>query len=103
MDHLKLTILIRPPIIALIHLGLSKYSGDNLIKLLYHKVMGSGGDTVTDRFYNAYYKKLLSPDLAMSSKPALFLNLTFKIMKNDPAPNRVLAFAKRLFQLCSYW
>lgn len=65
--------------------------------------MGSGGESVTDRFYNAYYRKLMSPDLANSSKPALFLNLTFKVMKNDPAPTRVLAFAKRLMQLCTYW
>jgi ribosome biogenesis protein MAK21 len=65
--------------------------------------MGSGGETVSDRFYNAFYKKLLNHDVSTSSKPALFLNLTFKVMKNDPAPNRVLAFAKRLLQLCSYW
>jgi ribosome biogenesis protein MAK21 len=65
--------------------------------------MGSGGESVSDRFYNAFYKKLLSPDLSTSSKPALFLNLTFKIMKNDPSPNRVLAFVKRLLQLCIYW
>jgi ribosome biogenesis protein MAK21 len=65
--------------------------------------MGSGGQSVTDRFYNAFYRKLMSPDLPTSSKPALFLNLTYKVMKNDPAPNRVIAFAKRLLQLCTYW
>lgn len=60
------------------------------------------GDSANDRFYSAIYRKLTSPDLAKSSKQALFLNLLFKTMKKDVSVPRVLAFIKRLLQMCHF-
>mmetsp|Transcript_3118 Transcript_3118/g.3515 ORF Transcript_3118/g.3515 Transcript_3118/m.3515 type:complete len:1005 (+) Transcript_3118:54-3068(+) len=56
-------------------------------------------DEMSGRFYRALYAKLLSPDLILSSKQTLFLNLLFRAMKADVEISRVRAFAKRLLQV----
>lgn len=58
-------------------------------------------DLLRSRFYVALYQTLLAPGLANSSKLMLFMNLLFKAMKNDPINHRVLAFTKRLLQICT--
>eukprot|EP01087_Luapelamoeba_hula_P007643 TRINITY_DN1867_c0_g1_i4.p1 TRINITY_DN1867_c0_g1~~TRINITY_DN1867_c0_g1_i4.p1 ORF type:complete len:1022 (+),score=259.51 TRINITY_DN1867_c0_g1_i4:28-3066(+) len=54
------------------------------------------------RFYRALYNVLLSPDLFMSSKQALFLNVLYKAMKTDRLFPRLVAFTKRILQVCLY-
>lgn len=54
---------------------------------------------MSDRFYRALYTSLYDPRLAGSSKQALYLNLVFKAMKQDPNPRRVMALIKRLVQV----
>eukprot|EP00808_Paulinella_micropora_P016518 g63502.t1 len=56
---------------------------------------------VPARFYRALYQKLWAQGLLVASKPALFLNLLYKVMKRDPSLPRAAAFAKRLLQLCT--
>eukprot|EP00743_Colponemidia_sp_Colp-15_P004908 GILK01005290.1.p1 GENE.GILK01005290.1~~GILK01005290.1.p1 ORF type:complete len:894 (-),score=206.64 GILK01005290.1:141-2822(-) len=62
----------------------------------------SARKSVSDRFYRALYEQILSPDLRVSSKQTMFLNLLYKAMKEDVSIERTKAFAKRLFQICFY-
>lgn len=58
----------------------------------------------SDRYYRTLYESLLDPRLANSSKQGIYLNLLFKSLKNDIANiPRVLAFVKRMLQICSHW
>lgn len=73
--------------------------------ILLHRIAATedGAECDNGRFFTAFYKKLLDPDLAVSnSKQAMFLNLTFKSMKGDPEVPRVLAFIRRLLQVASH-
>ncbi|XP_064621873.1 CCAAT/enhancer-binding protein zeta-like [Lineus longissimus] len=69
--------------------------------MLLYQVMGTN-ENLSDRYYMALYKKLLDPDLRHCSKQAMFLNLLFKSLTKDDAEKRVMAFLKRLLQICSY-
>jgi len=74
------------------------------LMLLYQvlsRALASGKEGINSaRFYRALYDKLFTPDLlATTSKHALFLNLMYKALKNDPNEERVAAFIKRLVQL----
>ncbi|CAI5450347.1 unnamed protein product [Caenorhabditis angaria] len=65
------------------------------LKLLFqfHKM----NDYVSDRYYNALYRKLLDP-----CPPAAYsqlLKLLFDTMKDDPSAQRVRAYVKRLLQV----
>ena len=54
---------------------------------------------LTSRFFRALYASLLSERHLLTAKHfAIFLNLLFKSMSQDPDPHRVLAFIKRLIQ-----
>ncbi|XP_057314957.1 CCAAT/enhancer-binding protein zeta-like isoform X2 [Hydractinia symbiolongicarpus] len=68
--------------------------------MLIYQVMESR-QSVSDRYYQALYEKLLDPEIKNSSRHTMLLNLLFKSMKNDPALKRVKSFIKRLLQLCS--
>lgn len=58
----------------------------------------------SDRYYRTLYESLLDPRLANSSKQGIYLNLLFKSLKNDiNNKSRVLAFVKRMLQICSHW
>lgn len=58
----------------------------------------------SDRYYRTLYESLLDPRLANSSKQGIYLNLLFKSLKNDVGNiPRVLAFVKRMLQICSHW
>jgi ribosome biogenesis protein MAK21 len=69
--------------------------------MLLYQVMESR-KSVSDRFYQALYEKLLDPELRTSSKHAMFLNVLFKALRSDPSEKRVMAFIKRLLQVCFY-
>ncbi|KAH3846904.1 hypothetical protein DPMN_089211 [Dreissena polymorpha] len=69
--------------------------------MLLYQVMGTS-ESISERYYNALYRKLVDPALATSSKQAAFLNLVFKSIKMDESERRVKAFAKRLLQVCRY-
>lgn len=57
-----------------------------------------------DRYYRTLYESLLDPRLVNSSKQGIYLNLLFKSLKNDVANiPRVLAFVKRILQICCHW
>ncbi|CAG8745909.1 521_t:CDS:2, partial [Cetraspora pellucida] len=58
--------------------------------------------SLSERFYRALYQSLLDPRLGRSSKHAMYLNLLFKALKNDPQIVRVEAFIKRLIQICGH-
>ena len=82
------------------------------------------GDSDTeDRFYSAYYKKMLDSELSNMNRHAQFLNLTFKVfwiklflcqltliielfyfkvLKNDNNSARMIAVIKRLLQVALY-
>ncbi|EDQ85363.1 uncharacterized protein MONBRDRAFT_29308 [Monosiga brevicollis MX1] len=53
---------------------------------------------VSDRFYRTLYATLLDTRLPKSSKKAMYLNLLFRALKNDPMVSRLKAFVKRLMQ-----
>jgi ribosome biogenesis protein MAK21 len=73
--------------------------------------------SLSDRFYRLLYEMLLHSELHHTSKlvretrlltvyrlmltylQALFLNVVFRAIKNDPNRPRVLAFVKRLMQV----
>lgn len=56
-----------------------------------------------DRFYRTLYESLLDPRLVTSSKQGIYLNLLFKALKKDSDIPRVLAFVKRIVQICYNW
>ena len=71
--------------------------------LVYQLVQDSAGSGLSDRFYTAFYKKLLDPlAMATTNKQALFLNLTHKAIKSDPSDERAACFVRRLIQVCHY-
>ena len=72
------------------------------LMLVYQLVQDSKASGLSDRFYSAFYKKLLDPTLPTSNKQALFLNLTFKALKSDPSDERAACFIRRLLQVSHY-
>lgn len=58
----------------------------------------------SDRYYRTLYESLLDPRLVLSSKQGIYLNLLFKSLKKDSVNvPRVLAFVKRILQVCTHW
>ncbi|KAL6452807.1 MAK21 Ribosome biogenesis protein MAK21 [Candida maltosa Xu316] len=58
----------------------------------------------SDRYYRTLYESLLDSRLANTSKQGIYLNLLFKSLKNDITNKpRVLAFVKRMLQICCHW
>lgn len=49
----------------------------------------------TDRFYSAFYRKLLDTQIGTSNKRAMFLSLLFRVLRNDLNVLRFHAFIKR--------
>lgn len=61
-------------------------------------------DLDPSRYYRTLYESLLDPRLVNSSKQGVYLNLLFKSLKNDISNvPRVLAFVKRILQVCVHW
>lgn len=56
------------------------------------------------RYYRTLYESLMDPRLVNSSKQGVYLNLLFKSLKSDiHNVSRVLAFVKRMLQVCAHW
>ncbi|KAJ2501281.1 RNA-binding ribosome biosynthesis protein mak21 [Coemansia sp. RSA 1972] len=55
---------------------------------------------IGDRFYRTLYDSLLDPRLDQTSKKAMFLNVLFRALKSDTQTPRVMAFIKRILQVC---
>ncbi|RIB05094.1 CBF/Mak21 family-domain-containing protein [Gigaspora rosea] len=70
------------------------------LMLIYH--ISCEGESLSERFYRSLYQSLLDPRLCRSSKHAMYLNLLFKALKDDPKVIRVEAFIKRLIQICGH-
>lgn len=68
--------------------------------MLLYQVQGEGD--AEDRFYSAFYKKLLDPQFSSMNKHAQLFNLVFKVLKNDPCPSRMIALVKRLLQVALF-
>ncbi|XP_017879912.1 CCAAT/enhancer-binding protein zeta isoform X2 [Ceratina calcarata] len=73
----------------------------NALNLLYQI---TGKDEVqSSRFYSAFYRKLLDPQIVVTNKRALFFNLLFRVLKNDRNKSRLYAFIKRSLQIMLYF
>ncbi|KAJ1810560.1 RNA-binding ribosome biosynthesis protein mak21 [Coemansia sp. RSA 2523] len=55
---------------------------------------------IGDRFYRTLYDSLLDPRLDQTSKKAMYLNVLFRALKSDTQTPRVMAFIKRILQVC---
>ncbi|GMG40402.1 unnamed protein product [Ambrosiozyma monospora] len=74
--------------------------------LLIHNITISEKNTkeeTKDRYYRTLYESLLDSRLLVSSKQGIYLNLLFKSLKQDSDKNRVMAFVKRIVQICLGW
>ncbi|XP_045533014.1 CCAAT/enhancer-binding protein zeta isoform X1 [Pieris brassicae] len=70
------------------------------LALLFHVSDTSQG--ISDRYYSALYKKLINPEIFSTAHSALLFSLIYKSLKQDKNVDRVVAFVKRLLQLCCY-
>ncbi|KAJ1650576.1 RNA-binding ribosome biosynthesis protein mak21, partial [Coemansia sp. RSA 25] len=57
---------------------------------------------IGDRFYRTLYDSLLDPRLDSTSKKAMYLNVLYRALKADSNMPRVMAFIKRVMQVCLY-
>ncbi|KAL2732047.1 CCAAT/enhancer-binding protein zeta [Vespula squamosa] len=57
----------------------------------------------SNRFYSAFYRKLLDPQIGIAKKQAVFLNLLYRVLKNDQSLLRLYAFIKRILQITLYF
>lgn len=84
----------------LIHISTNFNVSLHALMLLYQV---QGGEEAEDRYYSAFYKKLLDVSgLSGMNKHAQFFNLVFKVLKNDPNASRMIAMTKRLLQVALY-
>ncbi|KAI1294985.1 CCAAT/enhancer-binding protein zeta [Halotydeus destructor] len=67
--------------------------------LMYKVLEGGSNGALADRYYSVLFRSLLSPDLEICSKLPMFLNLVYRVVKNDTNRRRVLSFVKRLLQI----
>lgn len=61
----------------------------------------TAGDSNMDRFYRSLYDSLLDTRLMDSSRQSMYLNLLFRALKVDYSATRIMAFAKRILQVCT--
>lgn len=73
----------------------------NALNLLY-QVTGKD-EAQSNRFYSAFYRKLLDLQIGIANKRALFLNLLFRVLQNDHNKQRSYAFIKRTLQIILYF
>ncbi|XP_050526865.1 CCAAT/enhancer-binding protein zeta [Daktulosphaira vitifoliae] len=55
-----------------------------------------------DRFYSALYKKIFDESLINTSHQGICIHLIYKSMWDDKCPERLIAFMKRIYQMCLY-
>ena len=71
------------------------------LMLLYQLIADDSASPLAARYYRALYALLLSWDVqVVSARFGLFLNLLYRSMKSDVEERRVMAFVKRLLQVC---
>lgn len=56
-----------------------------------------------NRYFRTLYESLFDERLLTSSKQGIYLNLLFKSLKEDINRGRVMAFVKRICQICLSW
>ncbi|KAI9556412.1 hypothetical protein GHT06_018986 [Daphnia sinensis] len=54
----------------------------------------------SDRFYSVLFRKLFDPDVGLSAKQSMFLNLLYRALKRDESLPRLRTFVKRILQVC---
>ncbi|CAL8069792.1 unnamed protein product [Calicophoron daubneyi] len=55
---------------------------------------------IRDRYYQALYRKLTNPSIAVTSRGPSLLHLLYRSLLNDPDAERRAAFTQRLLQIC---
>lgn len=55
------------------------------------------------RYFRTLYELLLDARLVTLLKQGIYLNLLYKLLKSDANVPRVLAFVKRILQVCLHW
>ncbi|XP_022177622.1 CCAAT/enhancer-binding protein zeta [Myzus persicae] len=55
-----------------------------------------------DRYYSALYKKIFDERLITTSHQAICIHLIYKSIWDDKCTERMVAFMKRIFQMCLY-
>ncbi|KAG7829918.1 hypothetical protein KL943_005289 [Ogataea angusta] len=70
--------------------------------MLIHRITQKG-EINKDRYYRTLYESLLDDRLVSSSKQNIYLNLLFQSLKEDTNKDRVMAFVKRICQVCLNW
>lgn len=60
-------------------------------------------DSHKNRYFRTLYESLWDDRLLTSSKQGIYLNLLYKSLKDDDKIERVLAFVKRISQVCLSW
>ncbi|XP_017764297.1 PREDICTED: CCAAT/enhancer-binding protein zeta isoform X2 [Eufriesea mexicana] len=83
-----------------VHIGSLNVSF-NALNLLY-QITGEN-DVQSNRFYSAFYRKLLDPQIGVANKRALFLNLLYRVLQNDHNKQRLYSFIKRSLQVALYF
>lgn len=63
-------------------------------------MLSKKGSGLTARFYSALYKKIQDPAIAVTHHQLMMFNLIYKAVKRDEEKVRVIAFIKRMLQLC---
>ncbi|KAJ8687434.1 hypothetical protein QAD02_023228 [Eretmocerus hayati] len=79
-----------------VHIGSFNVSLSALSLLF--QVVGKNPDQA-NRFYTAFYRKLFDSQIGVSNKFAVFLNLLFRVLRNDQSVIRLHAFIKRVLQI----
>ncbi|XP_011881927.1 PREDICTED: CCAAT/enhancer-binding protein zeta [Vollenhovia emeryi] len=73
----------------------------NALSLL-HQVTGKD-ESQANRFYSAFYRKLLDRQIGVANKRAMFLNLLYRVLQGDQSVLRLYAFIKRILQITFYF
>ncbi|XP_043501387.1 CCAAT/enhancer-binding protein zeta [Polistes fuscatus] len=73
----------------------------NALNLLYHVEIKNTNQS--NRYYTAFYKKLLDPQIGVASQRAIFLNLLHRVLQNDDSFVRRHALVKRTLQTALYY
>lgn len=87
-------------IYKVVHLGSFNVSL-NALSLL-HQITGKD-ESQANRFYSAFYKKLLDRQIGVANKHAVFLNLLYRVLQRDQSILRLYAFIKRILQIILYF
>ncbi|XP_011162010.1 CCAAT/enhancer-binding protein zeta [Solenopsis invicta] len=87
-------------IYKVVHLGSFNVSL-NALSLL-HQITGKD-ESQANRFYSAFYKKLLDRQIGVANKHAVFLNLLYRVLQRDQSILRLYAFIKRILQITFYF